>query len=228
MAKIKFILLDIDDTLFPSTQFSSLARENSVKAMIEAGLPCTYARGHAALLSIVRKKGSNYPGHFDDLCAYFKAKNPDKIIAAGIVAYHNTKASILPYPQVMRTMIRLREEGYKLYVATNGNSIKQWDKLIRLGLHNLVHGAFISEGVGLEKSKGFYQRALRSLGAKPSQAIMVGDHPEFDMSAAKQAGITTVRVLSGKHAGKKAESDYRIKSFDEMLGILGVRRDGRY
>ncbi len=228
MAGRKIILLDIDDTLFPSTEFSSLARKNSVGAMIEAGLPCSYEKGHAALMAIVRKKGSNYQRHFDDLCAGFKVENPDKVIAAGIVAYHNTKASIRPYPQVMRTMVRLREEGYRLYIATNGNSIKQWDKLIRLGLHNLVHGAFISEGVGVEKSAKFYGRILHSLGARPSMAIMVGDHPEYDIKAAKSAGLETVRVMSGKHAKEKGTADYNINSFDEILDVLGVRRDGRY
>ncbi|HQT44567.1 MAG TPA: HAD family hydrolase [Candidatus Micrarchaeota archaeon] len=227
MANRKIVLLDIDDTLFPSTEFSTLARKNSVRAMIEAGLPCTFDEGYSALASIVRRKGSNYPGHFDDLCVKFKAKSPSKVVAAGIVAYHNTKASIQPYPEVMLTLLRLREEGFRLYAATNGNSVKQWDKLIRLGLHNIVHGAFISEDVGVEKSREFYIRALKTLGAKPSGAVMVGDHPVYDIREARAAGIMAIRVTSGKHSSKKAAADRNIKSFNEILGILGVRKDGR-
>ncbi|MBM3228965.1 HAD family hydrolase [Candidatus Parvarchaeota archaeon] len=222
VSRIRFVLVDIDDTLFPSTEFSTLARKNAVRAMIESGLEAGASQAYAALTKIVRIRGSNYGRHFDDLCATFKCSNKSKVIAAGIAAYHNTKSSILPYPQVPMTLLALRESGYQIYAASNGDAIKQWDKLIRLGIHNFFHGAFFSGDLGGEKSRRFFRRVLSGLKAGPGQVVMVGDKPEADIEPASKLGITTIRIMQGKHRSKKSNAIHTVGSFDNILEILKV------
>ncbi|NYZ76614.1 TIGR02253 family HAD-type hydrolase [Candidatus Micrarchaeota archaeon] len=216
---IKVVLFDIDNTLFPSNEFAELARRHAISLMIEAGLPVDADKAYEKLQLIIKKYGPNYPKHFNALLKEFGMKPNPKIVAAGIVAYHQAKTSIFPYPDVPQTLIHLREEGYKVCAASQGVAIKQWDKLIRLGLHNILHEVFVTP----KKSKKFYRSILRKLKLTPQEVVMVGDNIETDTKPAGEAGITTILVSpKGRHKG---EADYSVKSIGEIPKILeGLKR----
>ncbi len=217
MAKILF---DIDDTLFPSTEFAALARKNAINAMIGMGLEADYDDLKTRLDKIIREKGPNYPRHFDDLCAEMKIKEPARFIAAAVAAYHHTKASIAPFPTASVTLHKLKAEGHQLYIATNGTSVKQWDKLIRLGLALFFDSVFVSEEIGREKDPEFYKKVLEILGAKPQECIMVGDREDNDIKPAKAVGMVTVRMLKGKHTEVPSDADYTIDKMSELIQIV--------
>ncbi len=217
---IKNIFFDIDDTLFPSSEFAELARKNAIRAMIEIGLEQPQDKLYSMLLRIIKRKGSNYSGHFDDLCKELHIKNPSRYVAAAIAAYHNAKTSILPYPEVPRTLLKLREEGYKIYVATNGDSVKQWDKLIRLGIEHYFQDVFVSEEIGEEKSPGFFRKVLKRISAKPHECVMVGDREDKDILPAKSVGIKTIKVRRGKYAKGKTAAYIELKNLENLPAII--------
>lgn len=217
---MKNILFDMDDTLFPSTEFSSLARKNAINAMISMGLEEGFDTLSTRLGAIIREKGSNYPRHFDDLCKGMGVKDPGRYIAAAVSAYHDTKTSIAPFPRVPLTLLTLRERGYRLYVATQGSTIKQWDKLIRLRIALFFDGVFVSEALGEDKGVGFYRKILEALKAEPGDCMMVGDNEEHDISPAKAVGMKTARVLSGKHSGTPTGADHSLKDIGDLLPLL--------
>ncbi len=218
--KTKAILFDIDNTLFPSSEFSEMARRNAVRAMIEAGMKADFRRAMKELERIVASEGANSQKHFDLLVSKFRAKGNKKLIAAGIAAYHNAKASILPYPEVPRTLIALRHKGYRLYCATEGSSLKQWDKLIRLGLHHFFDYVFVSDEIGHAKGRKFFSRVLKKLNLKPRECVIVGDKMDADIAPARGLGIRAVRVLAGKYAKQQGKSDFEIQKMDQLLKIL--------
>jgi putative hydrolase of the HAD superfamily len=217
---VKYLLFDIDDTLFPSTEFSALARKNALNAMISMGLEDDFDSINARLNAIIAKKGSNYPGHFDDLCAQLGIKEPGKYIAAAVAAYHDTKTAIAPFPKVPPTLLKLRESGYKLYIATQGSSIKQWDKLIRLRIALYFEGVFVSEELREDKGPAFYKKVLGALDAKAGDCMMVGDREDTDIAPARIIGMKTVRVLSGRQANLPTKADFVIKDVSEIVPIL--------
>ncbi|MDD5171443.1 MAG: TIGR02253 family HAD-type hydrolase [Candidatus ainarchaeum sp.] len=217
---IKYILFDIDDTLFPSTEFSTLARKNAINAMISMGLPGDQNAIMAKLTRIIDRKGSNYGGHFDDLCKQLGIKDPARYTAAAVAAYHDTKTAIQPFPKVPLTLLRLKEAGYKLYIATNGDAVKQWDKLIRLRIALYFDGVFVSEELGTEKSVSFYRKVLRRLGARPEECMMVGDREDADIAPARKIGIATVRVLAGKHSRIPTRAHHSLKDISGLIRIL--------
>ncbi|MEM2948658.1 MAG: HAD hydrolase-like protein [Candidatus Anstonellales archaeon] len=207
MAKIYF---DIDDTLFPSTEFAELARKNGVRAMVEIGLDEDPEKLYSMLMEIVERMGPNYTKHFDELCRELGIKKPAKYIAAAVAAYHDTKTSIMPFPEVPSVLLKLRESGHELYVASEGEEKKQWDKLIRLGLQWFFHGVFVTK----RKSAHFFKTLQRG--------VVVGDHPIRDIEYAKTAGHIAVRVLRGKHAKEESRADYEIKNLKELLSIKNI------
>ena len=210
---IKAILFDIDNTLFPSNEFAELARRHAINFMIDAGLDVDADKAYAKLQRIIKKYGPNYPQHFNALLKDFGMKPNPKIVAAGIVAYHQTKTGIFPFPDVPHTLIRLRDGGYILCAASQGVAIKQWDKLIRLGLHNIFQDVFVTP----KKSRKFYKSILKKLNMKPQEVVMVGDNVETDITPAREAGITAILISSER---KSRHADYTVKSIGEVPKIL--------
>ncbi|MBN2478263.1 TIGR02253 family HAD-type hydrolase [Candidatus Micrarchaeota archaeon] len=218
---VRYLLFDIDDTLFPSSEFAHLARSNAINAMIAMGLDEKKETLMHELYDIIQKKGSNYQYHFNDLCNRFgKRKEKAKLIAAAVSAYHNTKSSIQPFPEVPITLLQLRDKGYKLYIATNGDAVKQWDKLIRLGIALYFEDVFVSQELKVEKSPLFFEKVLQKIKAKPEECVMVGDRPDADINPAKKSDIITVRVRKGKHSKLKSNADYEITRFSKLLNTI--------
>ncbi len=199
MKKIKWVFFDIDNTLFDSRKLATNARKNAVRAMIRAGLNARQGKAYKKLTEIVKKYTANYPGHFDKLVAAYKVPKSKRaqIIAAGIGEYHNTKFKLLvPYPGIKRTLRRLRADGRRLGVITNGRAVKQWDKLIRLNVSGFFEVVVISEEVEVAKpKKKIFKIALKQAKCRPSDAVMIGDKVE-DM-AAEKVGIRAI-MFKGK------------------------------
>ncbi|MBD3209883.1 HAD-IA family hydrolase [Candidatus Micrarchaeota archaeon] len=214
------ILLDIDDTLFPSSDFSSLARKNALNAMIWMGIDEHFDYLYSRLQKIIREKGSNCPHHFDELCSRLEIKKPARYVAAAVASYHDTKTSIQPFPKVPSTLLKLKADGHRLFIATNGSSIKQWDKLIRLGLALYFEDVFVSEDIGQEKGQGFYKEVLSRLGSSARDCVMVGDREDMDIAPAKAVGMRTIRILKGKHASVPSIADHVIDEIEKISGIL--------
>jgi len=221
------VLFDIDDTLFDSSTLAKMARMNAIKAMIECGLPIrNVQKGYFLLMKIVEKYGSNYDEHFDRLLETLGCSRNPKIIAAGIVAYHDTKLGyIKPDPDVIPTLIALRDKCCRLGIVSNGRSVKQWEKLIRLGLHHFFDTVIISEDVGSEKPQSkIFKVAIEELGVKPEETVYAGDDLETDVLGANTAGLISVRLIKQKRGepilNKSMQPKFTIKKISELLSIL--------
>jgi putative hydrolase of the HAD superfamily len=227
MDKIKTVFFDIDNTLYDSTLQSEMVRRNAMRAMIEAGLQIDEEKGLEELRRIVKEKGSNFPNHFDVMLKKFGIESNPRIIAAGIVAYHTTKAAYLvPYPDTIPTLLELRDRNIRLGVITEGRPVKQWEKLIRLGLQHFFHTVVISEEVQLEKpSPEIFKVAAQKAGCKTSESMMVGDRLDKDIIGANLAGMTTVQLMKGKYseigpACCDEEPDYVVPNLREALKLI--------
>lgn len=218
------VFFDIDDTLYASSELAYHARENAVNAMIDAGLVEKDPKKVFSLLeAIVKEKGSNFTRHFDLLLERVGMEWNPAIIAAGVAAYHDTKISYIhPYPDTVPVLLQLREKGCKLGIITNGIAVKQWEKLIRLGLNHFFHAVVISESYGVSKpSRELYEIALREVGVRAGDAIMVGDKLETDITGAKDAGLRAVWISHGRQAPAGATPDAAIENISQLPGVLG-------
>ncbi|ENN96069.1 L-2-haloalkanoic acid dehalogenase [Methanocaldococcus villosus KIN24-T80] len=220
---IKGILFDLDDTLYNSSEFVNIARREAVKSMIDAGLDIEFEEAMKILDKIIKDKGSNYGKHFDDLVKAVLGKYDPKIIATGIITYHNVKVALLrPYPHTIKTLMELKAMGLKLGVLTDGLTIKQWEKLIRLGIHPFFDEVITSEEFGLGKPHlEFFKYGLKRMNLKPEEVIYVGDRVDKDIIPAKKLGIISVRIIQGKYKDMEDNiSDYKIKNLTELIDII--------
>ena len=153
------IFLDIDDTLYSTSEFAMRARINAVHAMVKLGLKVTEKRCLRELDEVVAEFSSNYPLHYNKLLARLGPESHPGVsdallIAAGVAAYHDTKISELkPFDDVIPFLRRLKRVGLMPGIISTGLSTKQAEKLIRLGLSSYIHlnRVFISDDIGISK-----------------------------------------------------------------------------
>jgi len=225
--KIKAVLFDIEDTLYDSSLQMRMARLNAIRAMNEAGLPIDLETGYKMLEEIVKDYGPHYTRHFDKLLERLGLKWNPRVIAAGVVAYRETsRAYLKPFSDTVPTLIRLRDLGYKIGVVAEGRSVKEWQKLIQLGVDHIFHSVLISEDLGTEKlSVDQFHEGTRRLDAKPEEAIYVSSKPNRGILYANRAGLITVRIRKGDFLAEEPEATearakYTIERLSEILDIL--------
>jgi len=220
---IRGVLFDLDDTLYNSSSFATRARKEALRAMIDAGLDSTEEDAQKVLNKIIEQKGSNYGMHFNDLVKAIMGNYDPKIVTMGIITYHNVKFALLrPYSDTIKTLVDLKSMGLKLGILTDGVTIKQWEKLIRLGIHPFFDEVVTSEEYGLGKPNvEFFNYGLKKIKLKPEEVIYVGDRVDKDILPAKSVGMHTIRILQGKYSETPDEvSDYKIKSISELSKLI--------
>ena len=232
MKSPRVILFDIDDTLCATTEFARKARLAAVRAMIEAGLDVPEEVVLGELDEILTEFTSNYDHHFDRLLQRLRPKgvpegNPGLIVAAGVTAYHDTKFHELrPFPDVVPLLRDLRTADVGTGIVTHGWTLKQAEKLVRLGLVPYLdrRKIFISDQVGFSKpNPKLYRAALQAMELPAAEVMYVGDSLLHDVAPPKEIGM--IAVWAKRAARKGYEScdvrpDHEIDSFDDLRTLL--------
>ena len=110
-------------------------------------------------------------------------------------------SQIRPYSDVFETLGYLRDRGINTAIISNGIRAPQENKVSRLGIANLVKHRFYSEDAGKNKpAPAIYRLALKSIGAKPPEALMVGDICKVDIRGARDAGLHTCWYRGGAYS----------------------------
>lgn len=229
---LKAIFFDIDDTLYSTSEFAKTARLNSVHAMIGAGLRMKVADCFRELKQIIDEFGPNFEHHYNKLLLRISSDlyagiNSAVIVAAAVVAYHETKVHQLkPYEDVKEVLQTLKAAGLPLGVITDGLEIKQAEKLIRLKLLDYIdpQAIFITGQIGIGKTNvKIYENACQTLGFPPTSCMYVGDNPINDIDPPNKIGmITVLNRRSGKYLSVtgKTEPRHVVHDMWEFLDIL--------
>ncbi|HKX46896.1 MAG TPA: TIGR02253 family HAD-type hydrolase [Planctomycetota bacterium] len=235
MPRLRAVLFDIDDTLYSTTEFAQRARANAVRAMVEAGLGLPEEVVARELDEVIAEFSSNYDHHFDKLLqrlrpAALERINPAVVVAAGVAAYHDTKfRELKPFPDVVPLLRTLRSAGVGRGIVSHGWTVKQAEKIVRLGLlpYLDLDAIFISDQIGIAKpNPKLYQTALRDLGLQASDVLYVGDHPAHDVGPPKALGMRTAwcrRSTKWKLQPDEPQPDHVLDDFEELGAILRER-----
>ena len=113
------------------------------------------------------------------------------------IYYDTYRASWRLYPEIEDTLTRLRAEGIRLGVLTNGVADVQQAKIDALGLGAYLDAVCISEEVGVAKPEvGAFAALMTALATTPESMVFVGDDERADIGGARAAGIRASRVRS--------------------------------
>ena len=135
---------------------------------------------------------------------------------------------ISPYPDVMSFLENIKgETDCKLGILTDGIPIKQYEKILRLGLDKYIQDVYISDEIGIRKpNPRLFESILEQSAQEPAKALYIGDHYHNDVVPAKQVGMQTCFIhREGKHdlildQEMKAKVDYEVKNLEELWHMI--------
>ncbi|PCD44711.1 hypothetical protein AU210_000167 [Fusarium oxysporum f. sp. radicis-cucumerinum] len=139
-------------------------------------------------------------------------------------AYRKNRSAL---PGSIQTLRRLRDNGYRTAIITNGPTESQIEKVKAIGVFDLVERVITSQEVGHPKPDvRIFQYALEKLEVQPHCAYMIGDSVEADIKGAVNAKITP--ILYSPSSNTSLEVLYGkiipvIRQFDQLPMALELR-----
>lgn len=125
-------------------------------------------------------------------------------------------------PDVHQVLGRLQEEGYELYVITNGVTETQESRMARSGLDRYFRAAFISGRIGAGKpSREFFDYVKEHVpGFQEKEALVIGDSLSSDIKGGIDAGIPTCWFTRATDAARKTMLEDSGLVPDHVIGNL--------
>jgi putative hydrolase of the HAD superfamily len=97
-------------------------------------------------------------------------------------------------------MLKRLSLRHDMTIVSNGSGAIQRRKMTNAGIDQFFKTCFISgEKRCAKPNKKLFLKALRHFGYEPTNAVMIGDHPDKDIRAAKLLGMKTVLVANDKN-----------------------------
>jgi putative hydrolase of the HAD superfamily len=223
------IFFDIDDTLFSTSVFADKARRAAIDAMIRTGLRADREQCLKELEEVISEFTSNHEHHFDKVLERLPPSataghNRAILVAAGVVAYHETKwRELQVHDDVYEVLRWLSATEVTLGIISAGWTIKQAEKVIRLKIHEFLtpNAVFFTEQIGIGKpNPKLYRRVLDLLGLEASHVMYVGDHPRHDVDPCNEVGMISVW---SRRTGKHLLETGRTKPAYEIRDFYGLR-----
>lgn len=126
------------------------------------------------------------------------------------------------FPGVAETLVRLREQGMLLCVASSKGHDALDLQLLQTGIADLFSTVVTGHDVAHSKpAPDMVMLALRNIGRTVEGAMVIGD-TEYDIAMGRSAGCLTCGVTYGNHSAERlhaAGADYLISSFRELADI---------
>ncbi|PKL58662.1 MAG: hypothetical protein CVV33_10500 [Methanomicrobiales archaeon HGW-Methanomicrobiales-4] len=143
--------------------------------------------------------------------------------------YEKTKMdSLVPFPGVVESIIRIYNAGIKIGAVTNASSDRARERLIQIGLQAYVPIVASPDLSGLKKPNPvMYQKAADEMGLSASSICVIGDNLMNDIAPAQTLGMFAVYArygdrLPAEFAGN-AVPDAILDTFPGILDILGLK-----
>ena len=226
MRNLRVICFDLDDTLWNIAPVIERA-EQLLYQWLDEHYPRVTAAYSAADLSRLRMQAvSRWPEFQHDLSELrlrtlrhiADATGYDEEMVTGAYAiFFDARNNVQLYDDALPVLEQLRAT-HTLIALSNGNA-----DLRRIGIAELFAAAYSASDIGVAKpDKNFFLTAAERCNLQPQQMLHVGDHPENDIAAARDAGMQTVWI---NRAGAEwpltdTRPHYEIKNLNQLQQLL--------
>ncbi len=129
--------------------------------------------------------------HKTFLGAGFDKIETAELFAESFVSGNALQTNVIPH--TFETLDYLTRKKYQLYVITNGFREAQHIKMESSGLTPYFKKTFISEDIGVSKPhRRFFEHALKTVNARKTESLVIGDSLENDIKGAREFGVDQV------------------------------------
>lgn len=227
---IKAIIFDIDNTLIDFVERKKLVIQETVKAMIDAGVNEKFEGLHKDFSDFYWKTGIENQKILQKYLKQKFGKVDYRILAYAILAYRKASTGLLrPYPGAKSVLISLKNKGIKMAVLSDAPRLEAYLRICSVGLDDFFDVIMTKDDTKSLKprSRGF-KMVLKKLNVQPEECIMIGDNLYRDIDGAKKLGMKTVLAKYGfveSHPENKSEvkADFvaeRITDLEEIVDKL--------
>ncbi|MEE8437248.1 MAG: HAD-IA family hydrolase [Candidatus Neomarinimicrobiota bacterium] len=220
---IKAVIFDLDNTLLDFIKMKQFAVTAAISAMIEAGLEIDPDEAYESIFELYMEKGWENQQVFNEFLELKVGYVSNKILAAGIVNYRRAReATLIVYPNVNKTLIKLMKMGIKLSVVSDAPGREAWMRIYHLNLHHHFETVLTFDETGERKpSAKPFRMVLEKLKLGPEEVLMIGDWPERDVVGAKKLGIRTLFARYGDTFGTvDSGADWDVNDIYEIVNII--------
>ncbi len=225
MNKIKHIIFDLDDTLYPQAEYTRQCLHNSCE-IIQKYFDVSKDILKKELDIILDNKGIEYRHIYDDL--FEKLKIDGKARLSEIIKkFKETKPNIQPYKNTVKVLEYLVKQKYILSIITDGPVEIQKYKIQNLGIEPYFSQVIYTDEFGVEHrkpSEKAFNYFLGNTGANPQECIYIGNDPGRDFIPAKKTGMYSVRIVQGEYKNLKLskdfEAEYNIFDIIDLINLL--------
>lgn len=226
--KLDTIIFDLDDTLlnfresericFRSTMQHFGILENKIDVSLFAELSKRrwklYTDGNCGFSDALHGRFTDYANKKDIV---LNAKDTDDYFEKQL------SFSAILFPDVIPSLEKLAKKGYRLYLATNGVTTTQNEKLKISNLFKYFDGVFISESIGFCKpSKEYFEYMQKHIpNFNTEKTLMVGDSLITDIPLATQNNVKACRINRFNDSNPdNVFYDYEIFDLNGIFNIL--------
>ena len=115
-------------------------------------------------------------------------------------------------------VLNILKKNYKLVIVSNGDSIQQREKILKIGIEKYFTDIIISDEVGCSKpSKEIFDLASERIKIKKENIIMIGDRFKTDIEGALNAGLHAIWI---NRDDEKIEYKYTVKNLSEIIKYI--------
>ena len=195
---LRAVLIDMDDTLYDERSYV-LSGFQVVAEAIATRHPGVDAEMLLADMT-VELDAYGRGRVFDEALARAGLTPTPSLVAELVGLYREHRPRIALWPGVSEALAEIGAHC-RTAIVTDGLAQMQRRKVEALGLAARVDEVlYCWEHDAAKPAPDCYAEALRRLGARPDEAVVVGDRPDHDMAAARAIGCRSIRVLTGRFA----------------------------
>jgi len=217
--KYTHLFFDLDNTLWDFGKNSKLAMQNTFShfKLIEKEVDFNhffevYEKINHALWASYRKKEVSKKvltrRRFEDTFSELKISGiaPNEMNEYYLNEMPNQRTL---YPGVLETLEYLKIKKYQLNIITNGFTEVQNKKLESSGLRPFFNKVFTSEEIKTPKpGREIFEHAIKSVNAKKTNSLMIGDDWDVDIIGATKFGIDAVYIGNNVDTKTKSQKTY--------------------
>jgi putative hydrolase of the HAD superfamily len=227
---LKAVGFDLDNTLYDQADHMSAFARHVAKRLSELA-DVAPAEAERVFLKKWQQLTSYHPHLFDEVLKELHVPN-SAYVKELVDQYHRFRAELKPFHNTESVLQRL-SDNYQLFIVTDGNLDMQRWKVEVLQIARYFSLVVYTGQYGSEWTKPStipFLYAAECLGRSPGECAYIGDNPMCDFKGAREAGMTTIRVLTGPFADYVPTEEQlphyvvdRVEAIEEVLGVCAMK-----
>jgi len=219
-------VFDLDDTIYFEREYVLSGFRFVAHALADGT-----AEAETAFAFLLHDFESAVRGNsFDRLLAQFPSLRLKWTVADVVALYRSHKPVIKMQPEVENLLDRLKRNGVRLALITDGPVASQSGKISALAADRFFAPILLTDLWGEEFRKPHpraFQEVMRRWQIKPEQLIYIGDNPAKDFVAPRALGWRTARVrleqqlrYRGEASAPEFAAELEFRRFSELTQWL--------